>query len=85
MVLSLAILLLLIFDPLQLLKQRLKLTEVPKGNIRFQHYEANRERNRKMAEIDRLLDKISAEGLHSLSRFEREQLDQLSREVGRQR
>lgn len=82
-VLSLVILLVTVFDPLHLLGRNLgALTGdvQPPGNERFQRYDDARKRNAKLAEIDRLLDKVSAEGIQSLSRAEREKLDQLSKE-----
>lgn len=82
-VLSVVILLVTIFDPLRLLGRGLgSFTggETSLGSERFQRYDDARKRNAKLAEIDRLLDKVSAEGIHSLSRAEREKLDQLSKE-----
>jgi membrane associated rhomboid family serine protease len=82
-VLSALILVVTIFDPLHLLERGLQTVrhgEQPKGSERFQRYDEARKRNAKLAEIDRLLDKVSAEGIHSLSRAEREKLDQLSKE-----
>ncbi len=82
-VLSVLILVVTIFDPLHLLERGLQTVrqgEQPKGSERFQRYDEARKRNAKLAEIDRLLDKVSAEGIHSLSRAEREKLDQLSKE-----
>lgn len=82
-VLSVVILLVTIFDPLRLLVRGLgSFTggETSRGSERFQRYDDARKRNAKLAEIDRLLDKVSAEGIHSLSRAEREKLDQLSKE-----
>jgi len=38
----------------------------------------NAERNRRQKELDRLLDKISNEGMDSLSETERRRLDELS-------
>lgn len=82
-VLSVVILLVTIFDPLRLLGRGLgSFTggETSRASERFQRYDDARKRNAKLAEIDRLLDKVSAEGIHSLSRAEREKLDQLSKE-----
>lgn len=79
---SLSILCLLIFDPLQLLERRVFQSERPKGDERYQRYDEAKERNRKMAEIDRLLEKVSRGGIHNLSSSERKRLEQLSREVG---
>lgn len=82
-VLSVVILLVTIFDPLRLLGRGLgSFTggETSRASERFQRYDDAQKRNAKLAEIDRLLDKVSAEGIHSLSRAEREKLDQLSKE-----
>lgn len=82
-VLSVLILVVTVFDPLHLLERGLDTArhgEPPKGSERFQRYDEARKRNAKLAEIDRLLDKVSAEGIHSLSRAEREKLDALSKE-----
>ncbi len=48
---------------------------------RFQDNGYNRDRNRKISEIDRLLDKVSVHGVQSLSESERKKLDQLSKEM----
>jgi hypothetical protein len=79
--LSVAILVGLLMDPLQLLERRMETAGQPAGDERYQRYDEARERNRKMAEIDRLLDKVSEGGIHSLSDAERKKLDRLSREV----
>lgn len=82
-VLSTLILVVTIFDPLHLLEKGMSVVrdgDPPKGSERFQRYDDARKRNAKLAEIDRLLDKVSAQGIHSLSRAEREKLDQLSKE-----
>lgn len=83
MVLSVLILLVTLFDPLRLLDKGMRVVrdgDPPKGSERFHRYDDARKRNAKLAEIDRLLDKVSAEGIQSLSRAEREKLDQLSKE-----
>jgi len=85
-VLLLAILILLstIFDPLQLLEKRIKAVtkrDRPAGSERFRRYDEVRERNKKLKEIDRLLDKVAADGMQSLTKSERERLDQLSKEL----
>lgn len=82
-VLSALILVVTIFDPLHLLEKGMSVVrdgDSPKGSERFQRYDEARKRNAKLAEIDRLLDKVSAQGIHSLSRAEREKLDELSKE-----
>lgn len=82
-VLSALILVVTIFDPLHLMEKGMSMVrdgDSPKGGERLQRYDEARKRNAKLAEIDRLLDKVSAQGIHSLSRAEREKLDQLSKE-----
>lgn len=79
--LSLGILFLLIRDPLHLLGQRPGTYDVPLDGDRAQRYAANRARNQKLAEIDRLLEKVSQRGINSLSTSERKRLEQLSKEV----
>ena len=55
----------------------------PRGDHRFQRYDEAREQREKLEEIDRLLDKVAATGIHSLSRSERARLERLSKEMGR--
>lgn len=78
--LSLAILMVLIFDPAHLLERHL-LTGSSPGSSRAREYDENRARNKKKAEIDLLLDKVAKEGLDKLSVSERKKLDGLSEEV----
>ncbi len=52
------------------------------GEEKFRDYDYNRDRNRKISEIDRLLDKVSVHGVQSLSESERKKLDQISKEMG---
>ena len=83
-VLSLLILVLTAFDPFHLLERRMESAverNRPVGNERFQRYDEARQRNRKIEEIDRLLDKVAAGGMASLSTAERERLDRLSKEI----
>lgn len=80
--LSLGILFVLMRDPGQLLEFRLNFGAQPQGNQRYQRYDEARERREKMEEIDRLLDKVAAHGMNSLSRAERERLETLSKEMG---
>jgi membrane associated rhomboid family serine protease len=79
--LSLVILFLLIRDPLNLLGQRPGTHDVPLNGDRAQRYAANRTRNQKLDESDRLLEKVSQRGINSLSANERKRLEQLSKEV----
>ena len=84
LLLSILILVATIFDPLQLIEKRLEEVtsrERPAGSERFRRYDEVRERNRKIKEIDRLLDKVAASGMQSLSKSERERLDKLSKEL----
>jgi len=79
--LSLVILAALIFDPLQLLNWPSGQREEPAVEEREWRYQQNQERNRKTAEVDRLLDKVAHGGLSSLSNSERTRLEKLSREL----
>lgn len=81
LVISIAILLVILFDPLRLLEHRIEFGKTPAGDERSRRYESNRRRNEKMAEIDRLLDKVARNGIDSLSKAERKRLDQLSKEM----
>jgi len=81
LIISIAILLLLLFDPLHLLEHRIEFGKTPAGDERSRRYELNRRRNQKLAEIDRLLDKVARDGIDSLSKSERKRLDQLSKEM----
>jgi membrane associated rhomboid family serine protease len=85
LLLSIGILVVLIRDPGQMLEFRLSEGRRPKSSQRYQRYDEAQARREKMEEIDRLLDKVAAQGIHSLSRRERKKLDQLSKEIGRQR
>lgn len=78
---SLAILLVLIFDPGHILDFRWSSFRRSPGNDRSREYDENRQRNQKMAEIDRLLDKVSKEGVGKLSESERTKLAGLSQEM----
>lgn len=78
---ALAILLALIFNPAHLWEHRWKFNDPSAGLRRARDYNENRERNQKMAEIDRLLDKVAREGVDKLSRPERKKLDALSHDV----
>ena len=50
----------------------------PKSNLRYQRYDENRERGQREADIDRILDKVSARGLDSLTPRERATLEAAS-------
>lgn len=80
--LSIILLVVLIYDPLQLLKFGRNRKIEYDGSERERRYQSNRDRNEKLAEIDRLLDRVSEKGIHSLSPSERARLDELSREIG---
>ena len=91
---SLIILLLLIFDPLHLWFQTGQFftkTKQPapveySGDERSRRYQSNQRRNQDLAEIDRLLEKVSKGGMDSLSSAEKNRLEQLSQTVyGRKR
>jgi membrane associated rhomboid family serine protease len=51
------------------------------GMARAREYDENRSLNEKKAELDRLLDKVSRDGIHKLTSAERQRLDELSREI----
>jgi len=71
----------MIRDPGQLLEFRFKFGVQPKGHQRYHRYDEARERREKREAIDRLLDKVAARGINSLSRREREKLDRYSEEM----
>ncbi len=80
--LSVVILAVLVKDPWHLLERRLDFGQDGPGvEERFRDYDYNRQRNRKLAEIDRLLDKVSKDGVHSLNTAEKRRLEQLSKEM----
>lgn len=82
--LSVMMLLLILLDPLHLLELRRRARgDTATGDERERRYNFNRTRRDKLAEIDRLLDKVGEHGLHSLSPAERKRLDELSQELGR--
>ena len=81
LIIAILILLVLLFDPLHLLEHRFEFGKSPAGDERSRRYASNRRRNQKMAEIDRLLEKVARHGMNSLSKSERKRLDQLSKEV----
>lgn len=81
LVLSVVVLLALIFDPLKFLGRRVDSHDVPLAGDRARRYTENRRNNEKMTEINRLLDKIAEQGIHSLSASERKRLETLSKEL----
>lgn len=81
MCLSLLILWALIFDPFEILNVDFVRQRAPAGGERERRYQENSERNKKAAEMDALLDKVSREGMQSLSNSQRNKLQQLSREL----
>lgn len=83
LVLSLSILAVLIFDPLGTLFTPTPNQDVRIGDDRSKRYAFNRQRNERLAEIDRLLDKVSQRGIQSLSNAERQRLETLSKELNR--
>lgn len=83
LLISLIILLITIFDPLQLLERGLETAidrDQPAGNERFRRYDEARRRNKRLAEIDRLLDKVASHGIQGLSNAERARLEKLSKD-----
>jgi hypothetical protein len=81
LLLSLTILAFLIFDPLQLWNFRLGVRVEPDAAAPIQPRRPEVTRDQKLAELDRLLDQVSRNGLKSLSSAQRKKLEQLSREV----
>jgi hypothetical protein len=79
--LSTIILVTLIGNPLQLLGQAFSEEPGHFGGERGRRYAENRRRNEKTAQLDKLLDKVAKNGIHSLSTAERKTLNQLSREL----
>jgi membrane associated rhomboid family serine protease len=79
--LSVIILVVLVYDPAHLLDFRWNSSNRSPGYERAREYDENRERNQKMAEIDRLLDKVSKGGVEKLSESERKKLSGLSKEI----
>jgi len=81
LVLSLTILLLLMRDPLHLVKLPFGGETEPAGGERMRRYQENNQRNQKLARMDALLDKVACDGLDRLSSSERKQLAELSKEL----
>lgn len=84
LILSVGIVLATAFDPLRLMERVVASDsdgDRPGGNERFRRYDEARRRNQRLAEIDRLLDKVAARGIDNLTRAERERLEKLSKEV----
>ncbi len=79
--LSVAILLALIFVPTHIADLRWNPLNRSPGDERSREYDENQKRSRKIAEIDRLLDKVSKEGVGKLSESERKKLSSLSKEI----
>ena len=81
LVLSLVILGILIFDPLQLWKWPFEEKVEPVGGERARRYRENNDRNKKIAELDQLLEKVAKDGIQSLSSSQRKQMESLSRDL----
>ena len=79
--LSVAISCFFIFNPRQLSQRSANSDVTSPGNARAREYDENQGLNEKKSEMDRLLDKVSREGIGKLSDSERKRLDELSREV----
>ena len=56
----------------------------PRPNLRYQRYDENRERRQREADTDRILDKVSARGLDSLTPRERSILEAASAKARRE-
>jgi membrane associated rhomboid family serine protease len=88
LVVSAIVLLFLIRDPLGIIHNPLDLWKPPSddrpepaGGERVRRYRENARRNQKLAEMDRLLDRVAQNGIESLSPSERRKLEQLSQEL----
>jgi membrane associated rhomboid family serine protease len=79
--LSLIILWLLLAAPIQLFKWPSGSQEPSLGDERSRRYEQNSNRNKKLAEMDALLDQVAKGGVEKLSASERRRLEQLSKEI----
>jgi len=87
LLLSLAIMGMLLLDPLHLVKLPFEERKPePVGGERMRRYQENSARNKKMATLDELLEKVAENGIDSLSDAQRKQMEQLSQELyGRSR
>ncbi|MBW8864081.1 MAG: rhomboid family intramembrane serine protease [Verrucomicrobia bacterium] len=83
--LSVLILLVLILDPLHLIERRKDEGAEKTGDERERRYAENAEQNAGKLELDALLEKISENGLSSLSDKERARLEELSKEIRERR
>ena len=79
--LSIVMLWFLIIHPADLLALNLQINRQSPGNSRSREYEENQKMNSKKAEMDRLLEKVSRQGIKKLSNSDRKRLDELSKEV----
>lgn len=80
--LSLVVLLFLILDPLHVLKLDLTGKIDPSvGGERERRYIENQRRNKKIEDLDKLLEKVAQKGMQSLSSSERAKMEQLSKEI----
>jgi membrane associated rhomboid family serine protease len=78
---SLVILALLVLDPMHLMFRRDGVSASTDNGERSRRYRENSDRNRKLAEVDDLLEKVSRGGIENLSAGQRKKLEQLSKEV----
>ncbi len=81
LVLSVAILMTLIFNPLEFFGRKNEMHDVPLNGDRARRYTENRRRNERLAEIDALLDRVSKDGIHGLSTSQRKRLEELSKDL----
>src|SRR5579859_6527150 len=79
--LSGVILWLLLADPLELVKLPFEEKVEPAAGERLRRYKENNARNQKLAELDALLDQVARDGMDSLSKSQREQMESLSKEI----
>jgi hypothetical protein len=73
----------LIIHPTDLLALNLQINRQSPGNSHSREYDENQKMNSKKAEMDRLLDKVSRQGIKKLSNSDRKRLDELSKEIYR--
>jgi membrane associated rhomboid family serine protease len=78
---SLAILAALLFDPFHNLQIYFERNDGLPGGEKARRYHENRSRNKKLSEMDGLLDKVSRVGINGLSNSERQRLNRLSIEL----
>jgi membrane associated rhomboid family serine protease len=79
--LSMVMLWFLIIHPGDLLALNLQINRQSPGSSRSREYDENQKMNSKKTEMDRLLEKVSRQGIKKLSNSDRKRLDELSKEI----